>query len=53
VTAARSAAMNATGPTQQAAAENELTNALRSLFAVAEAYPQLQRGGTSPSCRGS
>ncbi|HEV7470312.1 MAG TPA: LemA family protein [Pseudonocardia sp.] len=44
VTAARTAAMNATGPTQQAAAENELTNALRSLFAVAEAYPQLQAG---------
>jgi len=42
VTAARAAAVSATGPAEQAAAENQLTGALRSLFAVAEAYPQLQ-----------
>jgi LemA protein len=42
VTAARAAAISATGPAQQAQAENMLTGALRSLFAVAEAYPQLQ-----------
>jgi LemA protein len=44
VTAARAAAVTATGPAAQAAAENQLTGALRSLFAVAEAYPQLQAG---------
>ena len=44
VTAARAAAVSATGPAEQAAAENALTGALRSLFAVAEAYPQLQAG---------
>jgi LemA protein len=44
VAAARTAAMTATGPAQQAAAESRLTNALKSLFAVAEAYPQLQAG---------
>ena len=42
VTAARTAAINAQGPVQQAQAENALTAALRSVFAVAEAYPQLQ-----------
>ena len=38
----RSMAMQATGPVAQAAAENQLTGALKSLFAVAENYPQLQ-----------
>lgn len=38
----RSMAMQATGPADRAAAENQLTGALKSLFAVAEAYPQLQ-----------
>ena len=38
----RSMAMQATGPVNQAAAENQLTGALKSLFAVAENYPQLQ-----------
>jgi len=38
----RSAAMSATGPADRAAAENQLTGALRQLFAVAEAYPQLR-----------
>ena len=37
----RSAAMNATGPQERAQAEGQLTMALKSLFAVAEAYPQL------------
>src|SRR5947207_5010991 len=38
----RSQAMQATGPADRAAAENQLTGALKSLFAVAENYPQLQ-----------
>lgn len=42
VTAARTAAMAATAPAEKAAAENMLTSALKSLFAVSEAYPQLR-----------
>jgi LemA protein len=42
VTQARANAINAQGPVQQAEAENALTGALRSLFAVAEAYPDLK-----------
>ena len=42
VTAARAAAIQAQGPEQQAQAENMLTDALRRLFAVAEAYPELR-----------
>jgi LemA protein len=42
VTNARANAINAQGPEQQAAAENVLTGALKSLFAVAEAYPDLK-----------
>jgi len=42
VTQARTAAQAAQGPAQQAQAENALTAALRGLFAVAEAYPQLR-----------
>ena len=42
VTRARAAAQAAQGPAEQAQAENMLTAALRQLFAVAEAYPQLQ-----------
>ena len=38
----RSMAMQATGPLDKAAAENQLSGALKSLFAVAENYPQLQ-----------
>src|ERR1700723_3251315 len=38
----RSMAMQATGPADKAAAENQLTGALKSLFAVAENYPELQ-----------
>jgi LemA protein len=42
VTAARNAAVAATGPEAQARAENQLTGALRQLFAVAENYPDLK-----------
>jgi LemA protein len=42
VTAARTAAMNAGGIAQQADAENQLAGTLKSLFAVAEAYPDLK-----------
>lgn len=42
VTAARSALMTAQTPGQKAAADNMLTGALKSLFAVAEAYPDLK-----------
>ncbi|HLH09074.1 MAG TPA: LemA family protein [Terriglobales bacterium] len=38
----RSAAMTAQAPVDRAQAENQLTGALRQLFAVAENYPQLQ-----------
>jgi LemA protein len=38
----RNAAMSAHGPAQQAAAENMLSGALRQLFALAEAYPDLK-----------
>lgn len=39
---ARNAATSATGPQEQAASENMLTGALRQLFAVSEAYPDLK-----------
>lgn len=42
VTAARTAAMGAQGPAAQAQADNALTGTLKSLFAVAEAYPDLK-----------
>ena len=42
VTQARANAINAQTPAQQAQAENVLTGALKSLFAVAEAYPDLK-----------
>jgi LemA protein len=42
VTQARANALNAQGAVAQAEAENVLTAALRSLFAVAEAYPDLK-----------
>jgi LemA protein len=42
VTEARTAAMNATGMQGKAQAENMLAGALKSLFAVAEAYPDLK-----------
>jgi LemA protein len=42
VVQARNAAIAAKGPEQVAAAENVLTGALRQLFALAEAYPDLK-----------
>ncbi len=42
VTVARTAAMSATGMADKAQAENQLSGALKSLFAVAEAYPDLK-----------
>jgi LemA protein len=42
VSAARSAAMGATGLADKAKAENQLEGTLKSLFAVAEAYPDLK-----------
>ncbi len=42
VVQARTAAVAAQGPAAQAAAENMLTGALRQMFALAEAYPDLK-----------
>ena len=42
VIAARNSAMSAGGPADKAAAETALTGALRQVFALAEAYPQLR-----------
>ncbi|MEI6054193.1 MAG: LemA family protein [Candidatus Saccharibacteria bacterium] len=42
VTEARAAALNAKGVKETAAADNQFTGALKSLFAVAEAYPDLK-----------
>lgn len=42
VTRARSAAMGATSPEAKGQAENALSGALKTLFAVAEAYPDLK-----------
>lgn len=42
VIAARNSAMAATSPAEKAGAENLLTGALRQVFALAEAYPQLR-----------
>lgn len=42
VVQARNAAIAAQGPAQMAAAENQLTGALRQLFALSEAYPDLK-----------
>ena len=42
VTQARNAAVSAAGPEAQAKAENMLTGALRQLFALSEAYPDLK-----------
>jgi LemA protein len=53
VTKFRSMAMQATGPADRAAAENQLSGALKSLFAVAEQYPQLQASGQFQSLQNS
>ncbi len=42
VTEARTKALSAQGPAEKGKAENMLTGALKSVFAVAEAYPQLR-----------
>ena len=42
VSQARANAINAQGVAAQAQAENQITDALKSLFAVAEAYPELK-----------
>lgn len=42
VTKARSQLMNAQSPAEKAQADNVLSGALKSLFAVAEAYPELR-----------
>lgn len=42
VTQARNAAMNADGMAEKAQKENMLSNTLKSLFAVAESYPELK-----------
>jgi LemA protein len=39
---ARNAGMNASSPHDQAEAENQITGALKSLFALSEAYPDLK-----------
>ena len=42
VTAARAETISAQGPAEASTAENHMQSALKSIFAVAEAYPQLQ-----------
>jgi LemA protein len=42
VTEARALALNAQGPEEKAQAENILTGALKSIFAVSESYPELK-----------
>lgn len=42
ITKARSQAMSATGPAEASEAESQLTGTLRTLFAVAESYPELK-----------
>ncbi|UOQ60408.1 LemA family protein [Leucobacter rhizosphaerae] len=42
VTAARAETISAQGPAEASVAENHMQQALKSIFAVAEAYPQLQ-----------
>jgi len=49
----RSMAMQATGPVDKAAADNQLTGALKSLFAVAENYPQLKASEEFTQLQGS
>src|SRR5574340_865998 len=49
----RSAAMSATAPADRAQPEGQLTMALKSLFAVAEAYPQLRASENFTSLQNS
>lgn len=50
---ARNAAMSAQGPAAKAEAEGMLTGALRQLFALAEAYPQLRAVESFTSLQGT
>jgi len=49
----RSMAMQATGPAERAQAEGQLTMALKSLFAVAENYPELKASEEFTQLQGS
>lgn len=49
----RTQAMQATSPADKAVAENQLTGALRQLFAVAEAYPELKASEQFTQLQGS
>jgi LemA protein len=49
VTEARARAIDARGPAEQAAADSALSGALKSLFAVSEAYPDLKASGNFQS----
>ena len=53
VIAARNRAVEAEGPREQAEAENFLTGALRQLFALAEAYPELKASTNFSQLQGS
>lgn len=53
VIAARNRAVEAEGPKEQAEAENFLTGALRQLFALAEAYPELEASTNFSQLQGS
>lgn len=50
---ARAKAMAAQGPEAKAVAENQLTQSLKSLFALAEAYPQLRAVESFTQLQGS
>ena len=52
IAAARSAAMSAQGPEAKGQAENQLSGTLKSLFAVAEAYPELKANQNFLSLQG-
>ena len=52
IAAARSAAMSAQGPEAKGQAENMLSGTLKSLFAVAEAYPELKANQNFLSLQG-
>ena len=52
VTDARSRAMNATSPVDKLAAENQLSQTIKSLFAVAENYPELKANQNFLSLQG-
>ena len=51
VTEARAAVANAGTPAGKMEADNMLTGALKSLFAVAEAYPDLKANANFSNCR--